>query len=137
MKNLFYLFLAVTIFACSSDDSGNEYNNNNPSDLVGTWEGDTYDADDAPNGDPVSSLWVQLAETSGGSWNETSYITSISQVYGVNWTATDTVMTIRLYDDGDPVDTKIVSYEIDKSGESWVANITDEEGDMFSLTKID
>ena len=43
----------------------------------------------------------------------------------------------RLYDDGEPVETKIASYEIDKSGESWVLNITDEEGDMFSLTKID
>ena len=137
MKKLLYIFLTLLIVACSSDDGNNDNINNNPSDLVGTWEGDTYDADDAPNGDPVSSLWVQLAETSGGTWNETSYITSISQVYGVNWTATDTVMTIRLYDDGDPVDTKIVSYEIDKSGESWVANITDEEGDMFSLTKID
>ena len=83
------------------------------------------------------TLWVRLAETSGGTWNETSYITSTSQVYGVNWTATDTVLTIRLYDDGEPVDTIIVSYEIDKSGESWVLNITDEEGDMFSLTKID
>ncbi len=39
--------------------------------------------------------------------------------------------------DGEPVDTVIVSYAIDKSGESWVLNITDEEGDMFSLTKID
>ena len=50
------------MFACSSDDSNNDNINNNPSDLVGTWEGDTYDADDAPNGEPVSSLWVRLTE---------------------------------------------------------------------------
>ena len=53
MKKLL-LLSAFLIFACSSDDNDNEYDNNNPSDLVGTWEGDTYDADDAPNGDPGS-----------------------------------------------------------------------------------
>ena len=137
MKKLIYIFLTVLIVGCSGDDSNNDTVNNNPPDLVGTWEGDTYDADDAPNGDPVSSLWVQLAETSGGTWNETSYITSISQVYGVNWTATDTVLTIGLYNNGELLETVIVSYEIDKSGESWVVNITDSEGDMFALTKID
>ena len=137
MKNILYLFLAVTIFACSSDDSGNEYDNNNPSDLVGTWEGDTYDADDAPNGEPVSSLWVRLTENGAGTWNETSYLTGNNQIYSINWTATDTILTLSLFVDGDPVDTVIVSYAIDKSGESWVLNITDEEGDMFSLIKID
>jgi len=136
MKKLIYLVLTVLIVACSSDSS-NENDNNNPSDLVGTWEGDTFDADEAPNGEPVSSLWVRLAENGAGAWNETPYITGISQVYAVNWTASDTVLTIRLYDEGEPVATVIVNYEIDKSGESWVVNITDEEGDMFALTKID
>ena len=137
MKNILYLFLAVTIFACSSDDSDNEYDNINPSDLVGTWEGDTYDADDAPNGEPVSSLWVRLTENGAGTWNETSYLTGVNQIYSVNWTATDTVITLNLFINGNPVDTVIVSYAIDKSGESWVINITDSEGDMFVLTKID
>ena len=137
MKKLIYLFLTVLIVACSGDDGGNEYANNNPFDLVGTWEGDTYDADDAPNGEPVSSLWVRLTENGAGTWNETSYLTGINQIFAVNWTATDTVLTLRLYIDGELVDTVIVSYAIDKSGESWVVNITDSEGDMFALTKID
>ncbi len=138
MKKLIYLFLTVLIVACSSsDDSNNDNINNNPSDLVGTWEGDTYDADDAPNGEPVSSLWVRLTENGAGTWNETSYLTGVNQIYSVNWTATDTVLTLSLFINGDPVDIVIVSYAIDKSGESWVINITDSEGDMFVLTKID
>ena len=131
------LLSAFLIFACSSDDNDNEYDNNNPSDLVGTWEGDTYDADDAPNGEPVSSLWVHLAEDAGGTWDETSYLTGINTYLAVGWTATDTVLTIGLYNNGELLETVIVSYEIDKSGESWVINITDSEGDMFALTKID
>ena len=137
MKKLIYIFLTLLIVACSSDDGNNDNINNNPSDLVGTWEGDTYDADDAPNGEPVSSLWVRLTENGAGTWNETSYLTGINQIYSVNWTATDTVLTLSLFINGDPVDTVIVSYAIDKSGESWVINITDSEGDMFALTKID
>jgi len=137
MKKLVYIFLTVLIVGCSGDDSNNDTVNNNPPDLVGTWEGDTYDADDAPNGEPVSSLWVRLTENGAGTWNETSYLTGINQIFAVNWTATDTVLTLRLYIDGELVDTVIVSYAIDKSGESWVANITDSEGDMFALTKID
>ena len=137
MKKLIYLFLTLLIVACSSDDGNNDNINNNPSDLVGTWEGDTYDADDAPNGEPVSSLWVRLTENGAGTWNETSYLTGINQIYSVNWTATDTVLTLSLFINGDPVDIVIVSYAIDKSGESWVINVTDSEGDMFALTKID
>ena len=137
MKKLVYLLITVLIVACSGDDSNNDTINNNPPDLVGTWEGDTYDADDAPNGEPVSSLWVRLTENGAGTWNETSYLTGNNQIYSINWTATDTILTLSLFVDGDPVDTVIVSYAIDKSGESWVLNITDEEGDMFSLTKID
>lgn len=137
MKKLVYLLITVLIVACSGDDSNNDTINNNPPDLVGTWEGDTYDADDAPNGEPVSSLWVRLTENGAGTWNETSYLTGNNQIYSINWTATDTILTLSLFVDGDPVDTVIVSYAIDKSGESWVLNITDEEGDMFSLIKID
>ena len=137
MKKLVYLLITVLIVACSGDDSNNDTINNNPPDLVGTWEGDTYDADDAPDGEPVSSLWVRLTENGAGTWNETSYLTGNNQIYSINWTATDTILTLSLFVDGDPVDTVIVSYAIDKSGESWVLNITDEEGDMFSLIKID
>ncbi|MDA7706009.1 lipocalin family protein [Flavobacteriaceae bacterium] len=36
MKNLFYLFLAVTIFACSSDDSNSNNASNNS--IVGNWQ---------------------------------------------------------------------------------------------------
>ena len=137
MKKLLYLFLTVLIVACSGDDSNNDTINNNPPDLVGTWQGDTYDADDAPNGEPVSDLWVRLTENGAGTWNETSYLTGINQIFAVNWTATDTVCTLSLFINGNPVDTVIVSYAIDKSGESCVVNITDSEGDMFALTKID
>ena len=137
MKKLLYLFLTVLIVACSASTSNNDNINNNSSDLVGFWEGDTYDADDAPNGEPVSSLWVHLAEDGGGTWDEISYLTGINTYLAVGWTATDTVLTIGLYNDGELLETVIVSYEIDKSGESWVVNITDSEGDMFALTKID
>ena len=140
MKKLLYLFLTVLIVACSGDDSNNDNINNNPSDLVGNWVGDTYDADDAPNGEPVSSLFISLAENGGGSWNETSYLTGINQIYGVYWTATDTVLTLEIYTtsgSAEPFEIVIVSYAIDKSGESWVINITDSEGDMFALTKVD
>ena len=140
MKKLIYLFLTVLIVACSSsDDSNNDNINNNPSDLVGFWVGDTYDADDAPNGEPVSSLFISLAENGGGQWDETSYLTGVNQIYGVYWTATDTVLTLEIYyqgGSGEIIETVIVSYAIDKSGESWVINITDEEGDMFALTKV-
>tara|TARA_B110000503_G_scaffold137518_1_gene221863 strand:- start:64 stop:465 length:402 start_codon:yes stop_codon:yes gene_type:complete len=133
MKKLIYLFLTILIVACSGDEN----DNNNPPDLVGTWKGDTFDADDAPNGEPVSSLWLRLTENGAGVWNETSYITGINQIYAVNWTASNTVATLRLFVDGKSVDIVIVNYEIDKSGESWVVNITDSEGDIFSLTNID
>ena len=139
MKKLLYLFLTVLITACSGDDSNNDNINNNPSDLVGFWVGDTYDADDAPNGEPVSSLFISLAENGGGQWSETPYETGFTTVYSAYWTATDTVLTLELYyqgGSGEIIETVIVSYAIDKSGESWVINITDDEGDMFALTKV-
>ncbi|MDB4178516.1 lipocalin family protein [Flavobacteriaceae bacterium] len=36
MKNLFYLFLAVTLFSCSSDDSNSNNASNNS--IVGNWQ---------------------------------------------------------------------------------------------------
>ena len=42
MKKILYLFLAVTIFACSSDDGSNNNVNNSNDKIIGTWELEEY-----------------------------------------------------------------------------------------------
>ena len=135
MKKLLLLFTTLLLISCSSEDKESFEDLNQNPDLVGTWEGDTYDSEDGPNGEPVSLLWIRLAENGAGTWNETSYINNVSQVLSVHWGSTDTILTLRLSEDGQLLREISVNYEIDKTGSSWAIDITDEEGDMFTLYK--
>ena len=140
MKKLLFLFTILLLISCSSEDEENIYDLNKNPDLVGTWEGDTYDSEDGPNGEPVSLLWIQLSENGAGSWRETSYLTNVTQVLKVDWGSTDTRLTFRLFEDGQLLSETSVSYKIDKSGNRgsrWALDITDDEGDMFTLFKED
>ena len=73
MKNLFYLFLAVTIFACSSDSSDTNDNSNQTFleryDGV-VWQNDLFDPSDPenPQADPVYLVFNNSEYFFNGGW---------------------------------------------------------------------
>ena len=123
MKKLIYLFLALTIVACSSDDDSNSVSIN--PDLVGTWSGIITDTG--------GSTAVQIYTLNSDATGSVSNLWDDGEVWSsaVVWSSTSSTITFTITVDNE---TDSAEYELSNNNDTCV--ITRSDGIVVVYTRI-
>ena len=123
MKKLIYLFLALTIVACSSDDDSNSVSIN--PDLVGTWSGIITDTG--------GSTAVQIYTLNSDATGSVSNLWDDGEVWSsaVVWSSTSSTITFTITVDNE---TDSAEYELSNNNDTCV--ITRSNGIVVVYTRI-
>ena len=124
MKKLTYLFLALLIVACSSDDNDNNSISINP-DLVGTWSGIITDT----GGSTAEQIYTLNSDGTGSVsnlWDDGEVWSS-----AVVWSSTSSTITFTITVDNE---TDSAEYELSNNNDTCV--ITRSDGIVVVYTRI-
>ena len=124
MKKLTYLFLALLIVACSSDDNDNNSISIN-SDLVGTWSGIIIDTS-GNTADQILTLNSDGTGSVSNLWDDGEVWSS-----AVVWSSTSSTITFTITVDNE---TDSAEYELSNNNDTCV--ITRSDGIVVVYTRI-
>ena len=123
MKKLIYLFLALIIVACSSDDDGNSISIN--SDLVGTWSGIITDTGGS-TAEQITTLNSDATGSVSNLWGDGETFSS-----ALVWSSTSSTITITTTVDNE---TETSEYELLNNNNTVV--VTRSNGIVNVYTRI-
>ena len=123
MKKLIYLFLALIIVACSSDDDGNSISIN--SDLVGTWSGIITDTGGS-TAEQITTLNSDATGSVSNLWDDGETFSS-----ALVWSSTSSTVTITTTVDNE---TETSEYELLNNNNTVV--VTRSNGIVNVYTRI-
>ena len=123
MKKLIYLFLALIIVACSSDDDGNSISIN--SDLVGTWSGIITDTGGS-TAEQITTLNSDATGSVSNLWDDGETFSS-----ALVWSSTSSTITITTTVDNE---TETSEYELLNNNNTVV--VTRSNGIVNVYTRI-